>query len=260
MTFIRPRNVTFDRYLLLTRLQQKGETVEQFHFALRTLAEFCQLGALEDDLLRDIFIANMIDPEIQKELLKVTLDPEKALELAIELCARSQLAIQAKNTTDLSMVSVVGRSEPVLALSSSRYRRNYRGNFSQLRGNHNPPGGNSNQSNRHQFQQHNCRNCGQPWTQEHRARCQAIGQTCRRCNKLNHLAKVCRSNLNRYTNNRNVNEIMESDETQNEEQINMVSSNNEIESIRGQSEDDYMVNIISPTEVSPTPTKFHKLW
>ena len=124
LTFIRPRNVTFDRYLLLTRRQQKRETMEQFHSALRSLAEFCQLGALEDDLLRDIFTANMTDPEIQKELLKVTLEPEKALELAIsiELGARSQLAIQAKHTSDPSMVSIVGRSEPVLAISSSRYQ------------------------------------------------------------------------------------------------------------------------------------------
>ena len=85
LTFIRPRNVTFDRYLLLTRRQQKGETMEQFHSALRSLVEFCQLEALEDGLLRDIFTANMIDPEIQKQLLKVILDPEKALELAISI-------------------------------------------------------------------------------------------------------------------------------------------------------------------------------
>ena len=98
LTFIRPPNVTSDRYLLLIRRQQTGETMQQFHSALRSLAEFCQLGALEDDLLRDIFTVNMTYPEIQKELLKVTLDPEKALELAIsfELGARSQLDIQAK--------------------------------------------------------------------------------------------------------------------------------------------------------------------
>ena len=30
-TFIRPRNVTFDRYLLLPRKQQRGETMEQLH-------------------------------------------------------------------------------------------------------------------------------------------------------------------------------------------------------------------------------------
>ena len=40
LKFIRPRNVTFDHYLLLTRRQQKGETMEQLHSALRPLAEF----------------------------------------------------------------------------------------------------------------------------------------------------------------------------------------------------------------------------
>ena len=260
LTFIRPRNVTFDRYLLLTRRQQKGETMEQFHSALRSLAEFCQLGALEDGLLRDIFTANMNDPEIQKELLKVTLEPEKALELAIsiELGARSQLAIQAKSTTDPSMVSIVGRSEPVLAITSSRYRGNFRGNYSQPRGTFTQSRGNNNnnaQSTRRQVQ-HNCRNCGQPWTQDHRAKCQALGQTCRRCNKPNHLAKVCRSNLNR-NNNRNINEIEEIHNTQHEDNINMVSLNNEIESIRDDSEEDYSVNLVSPTEGSTTPTKLN---
>ena len=103
----------------------------------------------------------MTDPEIQEELLKVTLDPEKALELAIgiELGARSQLAIQAKHASDPSMVSIVGRSEPVLAISSSRYRRNFRGNYSQPRGTFTQPRGNNNnnnQSNRQQVQ-HNCK-------------------------------------------------------------------------------------------------------
>ena len=47
-TIIRPRNVTFDRYLLLTRKQHCGETMEQFHSALRILAQHCQLAHLED--------------------------------------------------------------------------------------------------------------------------------------------------------------------------------------------------------------------
>ena len=127
------------------------------------------------------------------------------------------------------MVSIVGRSEPVLAISSFRYR----GNKRQARGNYN-------KSNRQQFQQHHCRNCGQPWTQELRPKCQAIdAKACRRCSMPNHLARVCRSNLNRY-NNRNVNEIAEQNETKHEEQINMVSRSNEIESIREDSEEDYI--------------------
>ena len=178
--------------------------------------------------------------QIQKELLKVTLYPEKALELAIsiELGARNQLAIQAKHTSDPSMVSIVGRSDPVLAITSSRYRGNFRGNYSQPRGTFTQLRGNNNnnQSNRQQVQQ-NCRNCGQPWTQDHWVKCQAFGQTCQRCNKPNHLAKVCRSNLTRK-NNRNVNEIEELHGSQHEDNINMVSLNNEIESLAHNSDED----------------------
>ena len=68
LTLIRPRNVTFDRYLLLTLKQQRGETMEQFNSALSSLAEHCQLAQLEDELLGDIFTPNMTSHEIQKEL------------------------------------------------------------------------------------------------------------------------------------------------------------------------------------------------
>ena len=44
--------------------------MEQFLSALRSLAERCKLGALEDELLRDILTANMIDHETQRELFK----------------------------------------------------------------------------------------------------------------------------------------------------------------------------------------------
>ena len=55
--FIRPRNITCDRYLLLTRKQKKDETVEQFHLALKKLVEHCNLGSIEDELIRDIFFS-----------------------------------------------------------------------------------------------------------------------------------------------------------------------------------------------------------
>ena len=56
-----------------------------YQFGPRSLAELCQLGTLEGKLPKDIFTVNMIDPEVQKELLKVKLEPKKALELAISI-------------------------------------------------------------------------------------------------------------------------------------------------------------------------------
>ena len=256
-TFIRPRNVTFDRYLLLPRKQHRGETMEQFHLALRSLAEHCQLGYLEDALLRDIFTANMIDQEIQKKLLKTTLTPEKAPELAvsIELGIRSQLAIKARQPMDASTTPLIGRKEPEMEISSSRYRcsntplSTYRGT---TRGT-----GRASNNNNSRTPSHNCRNCGQPWDVNHRTRCQAIGQTCRRCKKQNHFAKVCRSNLNRPQLGRSVNEIENQGLEQTTQGINMIAPNLDTHSAYDDSTDDYSFNMMESPDDPTTPSKLH---
>ena len=84
-TFIGQRNITFDRYMLLTTKESKGESIEPFVGKLKELSENCDLGNQEDTLIRDLFIANMQDPEIQREFLRETLEPPQALRLAINM-------------------------------------------------------------------------------------------------------------------------------------------------------------------------------
>ena len=255
-TFIRPRNVTFDRYLLLIRKQHRVATMEQFHSALRSLAEHCQLADLEDELLRDIFTANMKDQEIQKELLKTHPTPQKALKLAvsIKLGIKSQLAIQAKQPLDASATLYIGREDPVMEISSSR-----------LRGSNRPPttprgmgrGNGRGMNNNNRASTHNCRNCGQPWDSNHRARRQAIGQTCRRCNKQNHYAKVCRSNLNRPQSGRSVNEINDQGLDQQTQGINIISLNPDNHSSYDDSVDEHSVNMMETPADPISPSKLH---
>ena len=255
-TFIRPGNIKFDRYFLLTRKQNRGETMEQFYSALRSLAEHCQLADLEDELQWDIFTANMIDQEIQKELLKTTLTLENALRLAVsgELGIRSQLAIQARHTLDASATPFIGRGESVIEISSSRFWGSSR-----------PPttrrgmgGGNGRgMNNNNRASTHNCRNCGQPWDSNHRASCQAIGQNCRRCNKQNHYAKVCRSNPNRPQSGRSVNEIDNQGLDQQTQGINMISLNPDTHSTYDGSADEYSVNMMETPDDPTTPSKLH---
>ena len=94
-TFICQRNITFDGYMLLTTKQSKGESIEHFFGKLKELSENCDLGNQEDTLIRDLFIANMQDPEIQRELLKETLEPAQAL------CLDKHGTWTTKSTTDL---------------------------------------------------------------------------------------------------------------------------------------------------------------
>ena len=79
IAFIRPRNIdtiSFDRYLFFSRKQKKGETVEQFYSILKELAEICDFENREEAIIRDIFITNMLDDDIQRELLRDTVEPD----------------------------------------------------------------------------------------------------------------------------------------------------------------------------------------
>ena len=84
-SFTKVRNITYDRFVFYSCKQQKGESVESFYGRLIELAENCTLGSEETTLIRDAFILNMIDHETQKELLKETAEPSKALEIAIQM-------------------------------------------------------------------------------------------------------------------------------------------------------------------------------
>ena len=85
IAFIRPRNITFDRYVFFSRKQKKGETVEQFYSILKELAENFDFENREEAIIRDIFITNMLDDDIQRELLRDTVEPERALSIAVNV-------------------------------------------------------------------------------------------------------------------------------------------------------------------------------
>ena len=105
IAFIRPRNITFDRYVFFSRKQKKGETVEQFYSILKELAKNCDFENREEVIIRDIFITYMLDDNTQRELFRGTVDPERAfstavnMEMAIRICREyhqitAQLAIR----------------------------------------------------------------------------------------------------------------------------------------------------------------------
>ena len=102
ITFIRPRNKTFDRYLFFSRKQKKCETKEQFYSILKKLAENCDFEYREEVIIRDIFITNMLDDYIQREFVRDTVDPERALSIAvnIEMEHQNQQRISSNNNND----------------------------------------------------------------------------------------------------------------------------------------------------------------
>ena len=167
--FTKQRNITFDRYTFISRKQMKGEPVEKFYGCLRELSLNCDLGSHEESIIRDVFIANMQDGEIQRELLKETREPKKALEVAISIEMRIQTQLKISGTPTTNSTNEVHSIN------------NVQGSWNRKRPSTN------------QFVKPTiCPNCGYGWTPSHRQNCPARGKICKNCGIANHFAKVCR--------------------------------------------------------------------
>ncbi|XP_075239365.1 uncharacterized protein LOC142334921 [Convolutriloba macropyga] len=155
--------------MLLTTKQSKGESIEHFFGKLKELSENCDLGNQEDTLIRDLFIANMQDPEIQRELLRETLEPPQALRLAIniELGQRNQL--QNSDTQPASHVNAIIPQRPFRQPNQRPTTSTPTRQWNQL-----------------------CHNCGLTWSANHKDKCIAKGKTCNNCGLQNHFSRACR--------------------------------------------------------------------
>ena len=239
IAFIRPRNITFDQYVFFSRKQKKGETVEQFYGILKELAENCNFENREEVIIRDIFITNMLDDDIQRELLRDTVDPEKALSIAVnmEMGHQHQQRISSNNGATGSTVNAIQsfnrfRGAGARGNQSSRVAVN-RASVSQFRG------------------------CGQAWKTTHRQVCPAMGKKCNHCGFLTHFAKVCRKKLSNARNSRQNNRInnVENAETtdqktsQENQNVNYINYNEQFSSDYDSSDDNYVAaveNVRSP--------------
>ena len=150
-------NTTYERLLLFTRNMKQGETMEHFHAALSEQAAKCNLGTLEEELIKDLFVAKMNDADLQRKFIMKKTEPKKVLE-EIVLFERGTTTTQNFQKVHSHQI----KTEPNFAIDSgsSRGRSNFRG---RGRGRGSAPlsrdrdGKRSNQCNR----------CGKKWTPEH---------------------------------------------------------------------------------------------
>ena len=232
-TFIRIHNITFDRYLFFTRKQQKGEPIEKFYGHLKELSENCDLGEKGDTIIRDVFIANMQNEDIQKELLKETVDPDRALAIAIniEMGTLNQLQMNANKAELISTVNQVQRMRIANATLFSTMNTTARKKPTT------------------------CHFCGSSWTPEHRNKCPARGKRCNNCGIENHFAKVCRKTKdpNSYPRPKpRVNNVKKDDQV---EDVNQISADfdPDLES-NYSSDEDNCVAVVSSTDLTTSVT------
>ena len=188
--FKKERNKTYKTFQLLTRKQQIGESLEQFHSVLSGLAARCNFGALETRILRDVFIVNMNNREAQNELCRSTKTPEEVYRIALSYergyeYAKSYGSITGGATTSGTTGGTGAfqiKREPVGAIRGG-YKNNRQRGRGSFRGRAEMRGGGSRR----------CYNCDQPnFTPEHLTTCPAKNVTCNFCRKTGHYERTCR--------------------------------------------------------------------
>ena len=160
-SFTKVRNITYDRFVFYSCKQQKGESVESFYGSLIELAENCNLGSEETTLIRDAFILNMLDHETQKELLKETVEPPKALEIAI------QMEMGAQNQQKINQNLMSGNTSVNFINKNSVRNRNANGPSTKRDFTRYPTVPQNYQNTRV------CTDCGLRWSHNHKQICPA---------------------------------------------------------------------------------------
>ena len=119
--------VTYERNKLFTRMQESGESLEAFHAALTAQAARSELGTLESEIVRDLFISKMKNMTLQDTLTFETLDPEEVLKRAINF-EHSKLTTMAFHNTNAAATGGTSnnyksgvriKQEPVMAVRNS---------------------------------------------------------------------------------------------------------------------------------------------
>jgi len=157
-SFCKPKkNITYERFLLLTRKQREDEKVDDFAKALRSLAETCEYGSLKNSIIKDAFVLGIFDNRVRENLLK---DCELTLETAINIARATEKAKEQSS-------AIRGDNESNVMKVSRTHKTNEKTN--------------------------DCKFCGR----EHEFKkisCPAFGKKCSKCGLKNHFAAKCKTN------------------------------------------------------------------
>lgn len=159
-------NETYERFVF-NRRDQENETVDQYVAELRKLARTCNFcSCLQDSLLRDRLVLGIKDVAVRKKLLQ---DRQLTLQRAIDICRSGETT--SKQLRELKKPPA---TEEIHAIAGKRNKKTETGNQRDTRHTRNP----------------SCKYCGGTH-EDRRSACPAFGQTCKKCARKNHFARVC---------------------------------------------------------------------
>ncbi|XP_052799445.1 uncharacterized protein LOC128231064 [Mya arenaria] len=172
--FIPKKNVIFERAKFNQRSQMAGESVDSFITELYHLAENCEFRDLHDSLIRDRIVVGIRDHKLSERL---QLDPTLSLEKAVT---------EAKQRESFRAQQAVVRGEPSSTVEAVTRRQHKTQGHRNWKPDKKPVP--STPASR------DCQRCGN--TPGHpRNKCPAKDAMCRKCQKVGHFQKKCRSTV-----------------------------------------------------------------
>jgi len=177
-TYVKKKNLIFARYLLSTRLQQSGQSIDDFLLSLEELAKECDFQAVDaekyrDESIRGSFIAGLSSSTIRERLLENSelslqqaLDQARALESAhrnANSYANASSSLNAVDDLKISPLKVDYVQDDIHNAAITKSKTNF-----------------------------SCYFCG--GSRHERAKCPARSSQCNTCGKMGHFSRVCRSN------------------------------------------------------------------
>ena len=169
------RNVTYERYKFMKRIQKVGEPFDTFVTDLRNLIRTCEYHVDErDNLLRDQIVLGISSDCVREKLFYADGGEKKlTLHTAVDICKNSEMTVQLMQ--NVSVDPSRGVQVPVHVMKSSKQgkpKAKYSGDKATTK-------------------QGKCKYCGQT----HKARqCPAYGRFCNLCGRKNHFSSVCLQN------------------------------------------------------------------
>ena len=119
--YLAPRkNVTYSRYKFFTYREEEGMSFNKYLPEMKKLGGDCELGTLQNSLLKDMLIIGLLDKRIQEDLLR---DSNVTSEQVLSTCPNAELTRQqAKSMQQSSSHEYV---DAVYKFSSHGFNKNY---------------------------------------------------------------------------------------------------------------------------------------
>ena len=182
--YVKPKsNKVFNRYKFHCKKQGESETCEQFITELKVLAKDCGYTAeVQDEMVRDKIVFGTKHKKVRENLIKEgeALTLKRAIEIA-RTFEIEQSQLKTMNTGEDPNVHLINKKAPQQIKTPHKFVHRQK-----------PHDKSKGAIPKTSPSPNICKRCGNLHKFQ---KCPALGKTCRKCNRLNHFAAMCKTNM-----------------------------------------------------------------